>query len=142
MDLKLKAVLPTEMVKRIWIDIKMRMYINFSEFYYRKVNLNGPYNKHCYLITQFNQDNTTNCPGGIIDGYCSLFSNGTEWIYSTAQSLTFCLRGTPLSIAGALLNFLAWFEISHRWKIKKVGFQKVNNCFPNRKFGDFLESIT
>ena len=82
------------------------IYYNFTEAYFRRVYLNGSrYNDHCYLWTQF-KANETICPGGFIDGHCSLMSNRTDWGYSTGQSITASLILTPLSIAGALLNSL------------------------------------
>ena len=97
-------------------------YLNFSESYFRKVNLSGSsYNDHCYLKTQFKklEDDDMDCPGDEIDGYCSLLSDKTDWIYSTGHSITACLFLTPLSVAGFILNFLVILAVVKTPSLRK-----------------------
>ena len=81
---------------------------NLSEHYFRKVNLNDSYHDHCYLKTQLNlsEDNIKNCPGDIIDGYCSVLSNETGWIYTAGQSIASSNVLMLLSVTGMFLNSL------------------------------------
>ena len=98
-----------------------QIYLNFSGPYYRKVNLNGSYNDYCYLKTQFEKltESTPNCPGGVIEGYCSLLSNNTDFSLSKEQFVTFCFLSIPLSIAGAFLNFLIILTLLTTPKLRK-----------------------
>ena len=115
------------------MTIVSNFYPNFSQVYFRKVNLSGHYNDHCYLRTQFKrlEDNdATNCPLGSLvihsnEKYCSLLSNETDlsnetgWVYSTGESVFTCLVMSLFSIVGFTLNVIVIMALLKSRSLRK-----------------------